>query len=484
MYLEHKIVIPTVNDLLPEIENDGDNLHGGAEPIVENLKRIINKIMELVELIRMYMELMNRLDMLLKDQTKVNTNIKLNINDIVMEKIIFHTEIYPNTFGNWNWEKHQIEFRLNCLKNMTPCETNSQGTHQDNLQMDNKQKSNNIVCGPSLYLQQSSMTGKSYKLLIQIDKVRARPGPKSKKRQLMTITTNNYKQLTQCQKIEKKDLNESIKKNDVIINLETDSSCNLPEKNLSAIQDDASIEKNLQCSICQKSFDSNRALFLHKKTHMFCQYCGKQFDRKLLFDYHEKLHFSTDPTLPYKCHLCPTKFSDKQAIKVHNELFHTLDLEVKGEKSIILLGNSFSDKFAMKQLKYQCEICKIFLKNEDLLRSHRASHEVEMKIPNGDITHKTNSKSNHETNTKYSCKVCCKEFGTPAEAEAHTYTHVEIIETEHKCNICKKIFNTQQMLNDHLAHHLSHAYHCVVCRKAFINRITLKIHMRSHKNTK
>ncbi|KAK0165342.1 hypothetical protein PV328_003861 [Microctonus aethiopoides] len=71
MYLEHKIAIPTVNDLLPEIENDGDNLHGGAESIVENLKRIINKIMELVELIRMYMELMNRLDMLLKDQVNI-----------------------------------------------------------------------------------------------------------------------------------------------------------------------------------------------------------------------------------------------------------------------------------------------------------------------------------------------------------------------------------------------------------------------------
>lgn len=126
----------------------------------------------------------------------------------------------------------------------------------------------------------------------------------------------------------------------------------------------------------------------------------------------------------------------------------------------------------------------MFIKKISHFRSHRASHEVKIKIPNGDITHKTNSKSNHETNTKYSCKVCYKEFGTSAEAEAHTYTHVEIIGTEHKCNICKKIFNTQQMLNDHLAHHLSHAYHCVVCRKAFINRITLKIHMRSHKNIK
>ncbi|KAK0183393.1 hypothetical protein PV327_001439 [Microctonus hyperodae] len=357
-------------------------------------------------------------------------------------------------------------------------------THQDNLQMDNKQKSNNVACESSLYLQQPSVTGKSYKLLIQIDKVRARPGPKSKKRQLMTITTNHYKQLTQCQKIEKKDLNESIKKDDIIINLDTDSSCNSPEKNSTAIQDDVSIEKNLQCSICQKFFDSNRTLFMHKKTHMFCQYCGKQFDRKLLFDYHEKLHFSTDPTLPYKCHLCPTKFSDKQAIKVHNELFHTSQSKIKGDKSMVLLDNSFSEKFAVKQLKYQCEICKVFMKNEDSLRSHRASHEGEIKIPNGDITHKMNSKSNHERNTKYLCKVCCKEFETPAEAEAHTYTHVEIIETEHKCNICKKTFNSRQMLSDHLAHHLSHAYHCVVCRKAFINRTTLKIHMRTHKNIK
>lgn len=44
------------------------------------------------------------------------------------------------------------------------------------------------------------------------------------------------------------------------------------------------------------------------------------------------------------------------------------------------------------------------------------------------------------------------------------------------------MLDTEEMLNDHLAHHLSRAHHCKVCRKAFINRTTLTVHMKTHKD--
>lgn len=72
----NKIILHYSN-LLIEIENDGDNLHGGAEQIVQNL-RIIDKIMELVDLIIIRMNLLIQADLLiymnliLADQDKVN----------------------------------------------------------------------------------------------------------------------------------------------------------------------------------------------------------------------------------------------------------------------------------------------------------------------------------------------------------------------------------------------------------------------------
>lgn len=81
---------------------------------------------------------------------------------------------------------------------------------------------------------------------------------------------------------------------------------------------------------------------------------------------------------------------------------------------------------------------------------------------------------------KFSCRVCSKEFDNVREVDLHTRTHLEDVEEDLKCNICKKSFKSSTAFSEHLKHHLSRAYPCPICSKAFINKTTLKIHLKTH----
>lgn len=203
------------------------------------------------------------------------------------------------------------------------------------------------------------MKGRVYKLTIQVDKIRARPGPKSKKIAAMMIARKkklieiNNKLKQQLQEIEMIDLDdEKWNKYDDI----SQSTFNSLDDNLTSSQDATMIFKNIQCSICNEYYDSTRALYIHKKKHCVCKYCDTSCENQFLCDEHEKLHLSTEPMYPFKCHLCTKMFDKKENLKVHNKIAH----------SNIAINEELD--WDEKTPEHQCKICRIFLENDEAYR--------------------------------------------------------------------------------------------------------------------
>ncbi|XP_043267746.1 zinc finger protein 596-like [Venturia canescens] len=287
----------------------------------------------------------------------------------------------------------------------------------------------------SLYPTMTEVGSRVYKLSVQIEKIRPKPCPKSKKLQYLGEVKKEY-QWSGSAGMQNKDENSGLRKREKL------------------------------CLICNESFQSAQSLYLHKKKHhrFVCPICDAYCSTRVLCDRHEKLHVSDDPELPHKCHLCSQKFDTKRNVRLHTRVMHT---------SL----TSSSVKSSMSPMKSPSNVLK-------LAQSKLMTQPLE-KLSSVDIKEKISRRSegrntnNHDAVT-YSCRVCSRDFPSVEAAESHSREHLEELEKEHKCNICKKTFKNEMVLNTHLAQHLSRALRCPVCPKAFINRATLRIHMKSH----
>lgn len=287
----------------------------------------------------------------------------------------------------------------------------------------------------SLFSKQVDVGGKVYKLMIQIEKIRPKPCPRSKK--------SAY--LAEARRLEQIRAGVAV-----------------------AVTDRASIipKKSAVCPICKEVYQSAQSLYLHKKKNHrhSCAICLTDCNTKINREKHEKLHASVDPSLPYKCHLCPEKFYSKREVGAHRRSAHSDVQSTVGNNSVKPMKRSTDSKTG-KQIALPIErVCE----NQANDKIGGAPKKLQARTAGGygDVT--------------FTCRVCCKEFSSVEAAEAHTKDHTELVDEEYKCNICKKLFENDTILNEHLAEHLSRALRCPVCPKAFINRATLRIHMKSH----
>ncbi|XP_011140219.1 zinc finger protein 271 isoform X2 [Harpegnathos saltator] len=332
-----------------------------------------------------------------------------------------------------------------------------------------------------------------YRLTIQIDKIRGRPGPRCKKLVPLLMFNNNMKDLTiseygirekiqSLQNVVKKTcVRGSCKIRKCIYNSKPAFQCELCNRYYVTRKD---VYDNKEDSVYHTTSSSSQLLNVHAKKYLICDICHTESNTQLIYDKHVRYHVSTDPSYPYKCHLCTKVFELKEDVK-----HHCLNEHPK-LRTLNTLHQLISPvKISAHQSDYQCTSCNVTFSNEQTYRNHVNSHKKKESLrANINETNNIFPMPNPLTGSqigilqpvKFSCNVCSKEFDNVGEVDIHTRTHLEDVKEGLKCNICKKYCKNNTIYTEHLKQHLSRAYPCSICSKAFINRTTLKIHQKTH----
>ncbi|XP_032691282.1 zinc finger protein 808-like isoform X2 [Odontomachus brunneus] len=332
-----------------------------------------------------------------------------------------------------------------------------------------------------------------YRLTIQIDKIRGRPGPRCKKLIPLLIHNSDMKDLmvgeheikkkTQSlQNVKKVCKQGSCKIRKCIYNSKLAFQCELCNKYYITRKQESQDDKDN--STCHTFLGSPSSNFSIKKLFI-CDICQTESNTQLMYDKHVRYHVSTDPSYPYKCHLCAKVFELKEDVKQH-----CLNEHPKLKTLNTLRQITSPIKIAGSQNNYQCISCNITFSNEQAYRNHVNSHKkkesLRAKINETKVFPVSNPLSGSQIGilqpVKFSCNVCSKEFDNVGEVGIHTKTHLEETKEKEslKCNICKKLCKNNAAYNEHMKQHLANAYPCPTCSKAFINKTTLKIHQKTH----
>lgn len=336
---------------------------------------------------------------------------------------------------------------------------------------------------------------KKYRLIIQIDKIRSKPGPKCKKTMPLIVLDNETKVMSEPDKnklrplfIKRPCVQGSCKLRRCVYNSKLAFQCELCHKYYVTKKEEI---KSYSCTICDENFPNPQALYMHIRKHFTCDICETECSSQIGYDKHVRLHVSTDPLCPYKCHQCQKTFELKESVKQHCLDIHCLGSpKIKLQKSLLQVSPPIATIIS-PQNDYRCMNCNICFKSDQAYRNHISSHGKKEGLScNISETNKIISVPNPLTGSqigilqavKFSCRVCSKEFDNVGEVDLHTRTHLDT-EEDLKCNICKKFFKSNLAFSEHLKQHLARAHPCPICSKAFINKTTLKIHLKTHSDS-
>lgn len=211
-----------------------------------------------------------------------------------------------------------------------------------------------------------------YRLTIQIDKIRGKPGPRCKKLIPLLMLNNDMKNLTT-------DEHETRKR---IQSLQNRMKKTCKQGNCKIKKSIFNSKPAFQCEICNKYYmtkkedqdDKDNSIYgmtspgsqssnVSVKKHFICDICQTESNTQLMYDKHVRYHVSTDPSYPYKCHLCTKIFELKEDVKQH-----CLNDHPKLKTLNSLRQNTLPTKVAAQQNDYQCTSCNITFSNEQAYR--------------------------------------------------------------------------------------------------------------------
>lgn len=220
----------------------------------------------------------------------------------------------------------------------------------------------------SSVLQENLQTNtKTYRLIIQIDKIRSKPGPKCKK--ILPLMLNNDTKATNEQEeksklrplfIKKPCVQGNCKLRRCVYNSRLAFQCELCNKYYITKKEEV---KSYSCTICSKNFSNPQALYMHIRKHFTCDICETECNSQASYDKHVRLHVSTDPLCPYKCHQCKKTFELKESVKQHC-LEHP---KIKVQKSLFQVSSPITTIIS-PQNDYRCMNCNISFKSDQAYR--------------------------------------------------------------------------------------------------------------------
>ena len=210
------------------------------------------------------------------------------------------------------------------------------------------------------------------------------------------------------------------------------------------------VSRDLQCSVCLKTFANRRNLREHMKSFhdsisdkstsnpkFNCQHCGKVFSKKFNYTSHLLKH-SNEAAFRCDIQACGKSFKRERTLNKHKQVFH------EGRRE-----------------RYLCGQCGQVFSSQSGFRSHVANHL---------------GKDYIKRNVK--CNICDKLFRCLSDMKTHMVVHSK--ERPFICSWpnCDQAFSQKASLKDHINVH-EKRYQCQLCEKAFGRERYLSMHNKT-----
>ncbi|KAI4460559.1 zinc finger protein [Holotrichia oblita] len=252
-----------------------------------------------------------------------------------------------------------------------------------------------------------------------------------------------------------------------------------------------------ECKGCNETYETREELYNHRKNvkhpelrNFNCSICKKSFTKSKL-NQHMRSHTKEKP---YKCKICPQKFSIGSNLRRHvmthtGERPHVCEICGKGFIQSTTLHvhlkkhttgvSSDSLDYTSTELPIKCEVCGRGFKREGRYKIHLTKH-----FPEDAKSQKENKSTpkHNRTTGNYSCGICNRGFKNKYLLKAHGSTHRE---KSYLCSDCGKVFATKAALQSHLKVHTGEKPHsCMVCKKSFAHVGSFEAHILIHSGEK
>lgn len=218
------------------------------------------------------------------------------------------------------------------------------------------------------------------------------------------------------------------------------------------------------CDFCEKSFESNYRLELHKRVHtgnrpFVCDKCGKSFTTRRLCTVHmTKTH---NEESGFICEHCGKIFPSRSSITLHIKTgtIFSFYIETKPNKtnscesnsSSFLAEHKLSDISNVQTSETEFHVTKVFseISKEKILKKEVTPCEVCGKIiTRGSVKKHLNI---HYRNRVYSCRYCSKDFLESGQRMVHERRHTG--EKPYLCDMCGRGHTQYSNLLTHRKRH-------------------------------
>jgi uncharacterized Zn-finger protein len=277
-----------------------------------------------------------------------------------------------------------------------------------------------------------------------------------------------------------------------------------------AIQSETSCD--LQCSLCNYTFNNRTQLENHNITHnsdsidlssdevnIEVEDNSSEFERNINFErpINQSVEHSIENISYNKMDAdCNNGYPSLNFTNIisqnSSDIINVIDPIIIPQETPI--SSHIDTNQITKNNKFKCEICSRLFSQKSKLEAHQLSHNRKKPFECIHCGKSYSSKSKlaahgrlHTQTNIHQCNICQKIFSYPSYLSDHMKSHNPKTEKQasFECVHCNKQFFFAKSYKRHMKFHTGKGlFHCDICDKLFSQKYSLKVHMQSHDSTR